>query len=188
MSSLYIVVVLISFRSFLDGTSFHKRFRNLLYHPFLARAPAMPHPTPQHMANSLNSSNPCKRCLTSSGVFGSVCTGMLGHVVVKHRGCHDLPQLCMARTRHSRPTNSWLQTGHLTLVFRRRRGCMVVYVRVGRTLVLRRLLVVFLAASVVPSCIRLSRIRTVFASTPLPANTDPPFCLLPHALPSMVFC
>ena len=118
---------------------------------------------------------PCMSCLTSSGVFGSVCTGMVGHVVAKHRGCHDSPQLCMLRTRHSRPAKSWLQTGHVALVCGTRRGCMVVYVRVGRTIVLRRLLVVFLAASVVPSCIRLSRIRTVFASTPLPANRDSPF-------------
>ena len=167
--------VLISFRSFLDGTSFHRRFRSPPYHLFPARAPGSPHPTPQHIANSLNFSQPSKNCLTSSGVFGSVCTGMVVHVMAKHRGCHDLPQLSMARTRHSRPPKSWLQTGHVALVCGRRRGCMVVYVRVGRTIVLRRLLVVFLAASVVPSCIRLSRIRTVFASTPLPANRDPPF-------------
>ena len=76
---------------------------------------------------------------------------MVGHVVEKHRGCHDSPQLCMLRTRHSRPAKSWLQTGHVALVCGTRRGCMVVYVRVGRTIVLRRLLVVFLVASVVPS-------------------------------------
>ena len=95
---------------------------------------------------------PCMSCLTSSGVFGSVCTGMVGHVVAKHRGCHDSPQLCMLRIRHSRPAKSWLQTGHVALVCGTRRGCIVVYVRVGRTIVFRRLLVV-LVVSVVPSVV-----------------------------------
>ena len=78
--------------------------------------------------------------------------GMVGHVVAKNRGCHDSPQLCMLRTRHSRPAKSWLQTGHVALVCGTRRGCMVVYVRVGRAIVFRRLLVV-LVVSVVPSVV-----------------------------------
>ena len=38
----------------------------------------------------------CISCLMSSGVFGSVCIGISGHVVAKQRVCQDSPQLCVS--------------------------------------------------------------------------------------------
>ena len=75
--------------------------------------------------------------LMVSGVSGVVCMGMSGHFSAKHLGCQDSPQLCTLRTRHSRPTKSWLQTVHVALVWGAFRGCMVVYVRVGTTMLRR---------------------------------------------------
>ena len=49
-------------------------------------------------------------CVMSCGVSGAVCTCTCGQVVAKHLGCHDSPQLCVFRIRHSRPLKSWLQT------------------------------------------------------------------------------
>ena len=83
-------------------------------------------------------------CLMASGVHGVVCMGMFGQVVAKHLGCHDSPWLCVLRTRHSRPTRSWLQTAQVSLVRGTRCGCMVVYSCVGRTMLRRRRLVVIL--------------------------------------------
>ena len=56
--------------------------------------------------------------------------------------------LCVFQTRHSRPMRSWLQTVHVALVCGTRCGCMVVYVRVGRTM-LRRLRLALLVSSLV---------------------------------------
>lgn len=88
----------------------------------------------------------CVVCVGKAVVFGwrrrcvsvgvSLCgiTGMFGHVVVKHLGCHDSPWLWSDWIRHSRPTRSWLQMGHVALLRGKRSGCIVMYVRLGRTM------------------------------------------------------
>ena len=87
-------------------------------------------------------------CWTSSGVPGAIVTGMFGQVVAKQRGCHESPWLWVLRTRHSQPTKSALQTPHVAHLRGRRRGRIVWYSRVGRTMVRRlRFLVAVVAAA-----------------------------------------
>ena len=86
----------------------------------------------------------------SFGVFGAVCIGISGQVVAKHVGCHNSPRLRVLGVRHSRPTKSWLQTVHVALVCGTRCGCMVVYVRVGKTMLRRRRFVVLVVSLLSP--------------------------------------
>ena len=65
-------------------------------------------------------------CLIASGVAGFISKVMSGQAVAKHLGCQDSPWLLVMRTRHSRPTRSWLHTLHVALVWGRRWGCIVV--------------------------------------------------------------
>lgn len=89
------------------------------------------------------------RLRISCGVPAAKVTGISGHVEAKHLGCYESPLLLELRTRHSRPTKSWLQTGHVAALCGMRCGCVVVYVRVGSTILRRcRLALLVVSASV----------------------------------------